>query len=134
MNLDRISIDPTVMNGQPCVRGTRLTVKRVLHILAENRTLVATAAFPSAFFRFNPACGGTHRRAGRRVGSRRDACTPCVVIENDGGEGAVEPGFGAREGIPVSLGHKLAATPSLRPPTPDSRTGEILTESSRFLI
>ena len=36
MNLDRISIDPTVMNGQPCVRGTRLTVKRVLHILAEN--------------------------------------------------------------------------------------------------
>ncbi len=24
------------MNGQPCVRGTRLTVKRVLHILAEN--------------------------------------------------------------------------------------------------
>jgi uncharacterized protein (DUF433 family) len=22
-------------NGQPCIRGTRLTVKRVLHILAE---------------------------------------------------------------------------------------------------
>lgn len=36
MKLNRISIDPTVMNGQPCVRGTRLTVKRVLHILAEN--------------------------------------------------------------------------------------------------
>jgi uncharacterized protein (DUF433 family) len=36
VNLDRISIDPAVMNGQPCVRGTRLTVKRVLHILAEN--------------------------------------------------------------------------------------------------
>lgn len=35
MTLERISIDPTVMNGQPCVRGTRLTVKRVLHILAE---------------------------------------------------------------------------------------------------
>lgn len=35
MALERISIDPTVMNGQPCVRGTRLTVKRVLHILAE---------------------------------------------------------------------------------------------------
>ncbi len=34
MTLERISIDPTVMNGQPCVRGTRLTVKRVLHILA----------------------------------------------------------------------------------------------------
>jgi len=36
VNLERISIDPAVMNGQPCVRGTRLTVKRLLHILAEN--------------------------------------------------------------------------------------------------
>ena len=35
MNPERISSDPTVMNGQPCVRGPRLTVKRVLHILAE---------------------------------------------------------------------------------------------------
>jgi len=35
ITLERISIDPTVMNGQPCVRGTRLTVKRVLHILAD---------------------------------------------------------------------------------------------------
>jgi uncharacterized protein (DUF433 family) len=35
MTLERISIDPAVMNGQPCVRGTRLTVKRVLQILAE---------------------------------------------------------------------------------------------------
>lgn len=33
--LERITIDPAVMNGQPCVRGTRLTVKRVLHILAQ---------------------------------------------------------------------------------------------------
>jgi len=35
LTLERITIDPAVMNGQPCVRGTRLTVKRVLHILAE---------------------------------------------------------------------------------------------------
>lgn len=35
MTLERISIDPAVMNGQPCVRGTRLTVKRVLQILAQ---------------------------------------------------------------------------------------------------
>jgi uncharacterized protein (DUF433 family) len=25
------------MNGQPCVRGTRITVKRVLYVLAECR-------------------------------------------------------------------------------------------------
>jgi uncharacterized protein (DUF433 family) len=35
LTLERISIDPAVMNGQPCVRGTRLTVKRVLLILAQ---------------------------------------------------------------------------------------------------
>jgi uncharacterized protein (DUF433 family) len=35
MTLERISIDPAVMNGQPCIRGTRMTVSRVLYILAE---------------------------------------------------------------------------------------------------
>jgi uncharacterized protein (DUF433 family) len=35
LTLERITIDPAVMNGQPCVRGTRITVKRVLHILAD---------------------------------------------------------------------------------------------------
>lgn len=32
--LDRITCDPTVMNGQPCVRSMRLTVRRVLEALA----------------------------------------------------------------------------------------------------
>jgi len=32
--LDRITIDPDQMNGQPCVRGMRLTVKRVLDALS----------------------------------------------------------------------------------------------------
>lgn len=31
---DRITIDPAKMNGQPCIRGMRLTVRRVLHALA----------------------------------------------------------------------------------------------------
>lgn len=30
MDLDRITVDPAVMNGQPCIRGMRLTVRRVL--------------------------------------------------------------------------------------------------------
>jgi uncharacterized protein (DUF433 family) len=30
---DRITIEPDKMNGQPCVRGLRITVKRVLEIL-----------------------------------------------------------------------------------------------------
>jgi uncharacterized protein (DUF433 family) len=31
---DRITIDPEQMNGQPCIRGMRLTVKRVLEALS----------------------------------------------------------------------------------------------------
>jgi uncharacterized protein (DUF433 family) len=31
---DRIAVDPAVMNGQPTIRGTRLTVRRVLAALA----------------------------------------------------------------------------------------------------
>jgi uncharacterized protein (DUF433 family) len=31
---ERITIDPTVLNGQPCIRGMRLTVRRVLEALA----------------------------------------------------------------------------------------------------
>jgi len=31
---DRITIDPEQMNGQPCIRGMRLTVRRVLEALA----------------------------------------------------------------------------------------------------
>ncbi len=31
---DRITIDPARMNGQPCIRGSRLTVARVVGIVA----------------------------------------------------------------------------------------------------
>ena len=30
---DRITSDPAVLNGQPCIRGLRLTVSRVLEAL-----------------------------------------------------------------------------------------------------
>ena len=32
--LNRITRNPNVMNGQPCVRGMRLTVRRVLEAMA----------------------------------------------------------------------------------------------------
>jgi uncharacterized protein (DUF433 family) len=32
--LDRITVDPEVMNGQPCIRGMRLTVRRVVDAVA----------------------------------------------------------------------------------------------------
>jgi len=31
---NRITSDPVMMNGQPCIRGMRLTVRRVLEALA----------------------------------------------------------------------------------------------------
>ncbi|WP_442484278.1 DUF433 domain-containing protein [Aeoliella sp. SH292] len=31
---DRITIDPAVLSGQPCIRGMRLTVRRVLEAVA----------------------------------------------------------------------------------------------------
>jgi uncharacterized protein (DUF433 family) len=31
---ERITSDPGMMNGQPCIRGMRLTVRRVLEALA----------------------------------------------------------------------------------------------------
>lgn len=34
MQLDRITVNPEVMNGQPCIRGMRLTARRVLEALA----------------------------------------------------------------------------------------------------
>jgi len=34
VGLNRITSDPAVMNGQPCIRGMRLTVRRVLEVLA----------------------------------------------------------------------------------------------------
>jgi len=34
MKLDRITINPARMNGQPCIRDSRLTVRRVIEILA----------------------------------------------------------------------------------------------------
>ena len=34
MILDRITSDPSRMNGQPCVRNLRLSVRRVLEALA----------------------------------------------------------------------------------------------------
>jgi uncharacterized protein (DUF433 family) len=33
-NLDRIAVDPLVMGGRPCVKGTRVTVGTIVGLLA----------------------------------------------------------------------------------------------------
>ena len=38
MSHPRITIDPAVMLGKPCIRGTRITVELVLRWLSEGRT------------------------------------------------------------------------------------------------
>ncbi len=32
--IDRITVDPELMNGQPCIRNMRLTVRRVVEAVA----------------------------------------------------------------------------------------------------
>lgn len=34
MKLDRITSNPNKMNGQPCIRNLRLTVRRVINLIA----------------------------------------------------------------------------------------------------
>ncbi len=34
MKIDRITINPALMNGQPCIRNMRLTVRRVIELVA----------------------------------------------------------------------------------------------------
>ena len=41
---DRITVDPAVMNGQPCVRGMRLTVRRVVEAVSTYRKWDAVIA------------------------------------------------------------------------------------------
>ena len=36
---DRITIDPAVMAGKPCIRGMRITVGLVLGLLADHMTI-----------------------------------------------------------------------------------------------
>ena len=38
MKLDRITIDPNVCTGKPCIRGLRFPVSRVLGLLAAGET------------------------------------------------------------------------------------------------
>ena len=36
---DRIGIDPAIIGGMPCIRGTRIPVRMILDYLAEGATL-----------------------------------------------------------------------------------------------
>ena len=43
----RISVDPAVMVGKPCIKGTRITVELILRWLAGGRTFAElTEAYP----------------------------------------------------------------------------------------
>lgn len=38
MTTDRITLDPAVMSGKPCIRGLRVTAANILRQLASHRT------------------------------------------------------------------------------------------------
>ncbi len=35
MDLDRIAVDPAIVGGQPHIRGTRISVRRALEVIAQ---------------------------------------------------------------------------------------------------
>ena len=37
LNFDRITVEPGKCGGKPCIRGMRITVRRVLEIMATHR-------------------------------------------------------------------------------------------------
>ena len=47
----RISIDPKIMVGQPCIRGSRLTVRFILGLLAHGSTVEEILA---EYYRLTP--------------------------------------------------------------------------------
>ena len=48
LGLDRITFDPNVMGGRPCIRGMRITVSLVLNLVASGMsTEEITDAYPS---------------------------------------------------------------------------------------
>lgn len=40
MSLNRITINPEVMSGQPCIRGLRIPVSLILRLLAKGKTIL----------------------------------------------------------------------------------------------
>ena len=38
MEFDRISLDPTVMGGKPCIKGKRVTVGTIVGLLSQGHT------------------------------------------------------------------------------------------------
>ena len=38
MQIDRITLDPAVMGGKPCIRGLRVTVGTILGLLASGKS------------------------------------------------------------------------------------------------
>ena len=37
--IDRISVDPRICHGQACIKGTRIPVHQILHMLANGDTI-----------------------------------------------------------------------------------------------
>lgn len=46
VELDRITLDPRVMGGKPCIKGTRVTVGTVVGLVAAGRTIEEILAYP----------------------------------------------------------------------------------------
>ena len=65
--LTRITLDPDVMGGKPCIRGMRITVGTIVGLVASGRTVPAILAAYPYLEEGHP--GSSHLR---RLARRRD--------------------------------------------------------------
>ena len=95
--LDRITVDPALLNGQPCLRGMRLTVRRVLEIVAlyPDARLCREGVFRrgSLFQSARPAWGATSRAP--NVMSNQEVSIRAPRVGRDGRQVQREQGTGS---------------------------------------
>jgi hypothetical protein len=65
MHIERITLNPAVMGGKPCIRGLRVTVGTILGLLAGGKTL--TQRWPTPL-------GGSKSEKNRWLSHERTAC------------------------------------------------------------
>jgi len=111
--LERITLDPEVMGGKPCIRGMRVTVGTLLGLLAaghsEARILEAYPYLEAADINREPSAmrfleeGRAGEVSGVEIAGRR------VTARCQGGEGGV-----LKQNFPPWLGNETDLSPSGR--------------------
>lgn|GEM_PF-6084355 len=70
VTLDRIAMDPLVMGGRPCAKGTRVTVGTIVGLLAEGHDTTRRGCWNGIPIFTPPTCGSASPMRRGEVRSR----------------------------------------------------------------